>query len=172
MAGLPDPGIRGPLGGCSGWIRCMWSGTKCWWRVDRSGRWLGSWDWRGSRSASTWTRRLVSQIVRDEAGVGDQAARLRRLRALRGIPALAVTDQATRLAGELVRRGALPRQATVDAFHIGVAAAHQIEYLVTWNCKHIANATMRGTIEAICRSAGLTPPIICTPEELPSGSST
>ena len=123
------------------------------------------------RSRSSY-RLFVSQIVRDEAGVGDQAARLRRLRALHGIPALAVTDQATRLAGELVRRGALPRQATVDAFHIGVAAAHQIEYLVTWNCKHIANATMRGTIEAICRSAGLTPPIICTPEELPSGSST
>ena len=61
--------------------------------------------------------------------------------ALRRIPALAVTDEATRLAGELVRRGALPRKATVDAFHIGIAAAHQIEYLLTWNCKHIANAT-------------------------------
>ena len=52
-----------------------------------------------------------------------------------------------------------------------IAAAHQIEYLLTWNCKHIANATMRGPIEGICRAAGLTPPIICTPEELPAGSS-
>jgi len=59
--------------------------------------------------------------------------------------------------------------ATVDAFHIA-AAAHQIEYLLTWNCKHIANATMRGTIEAICRSEELHPPIICTPEELPSAT--
>ncbi len=123
------------------------------------------------RSRSSY-RLFVSQIVRDEAGVGDRAARLRRLRVLRGIPALAVTDEATRLAGELVRRGALPKSATVDAFHIGIAAAHQIEYLLTWNCKHIANATMRGTIEMICRSAGLAPPIICTPEELPSGRST
>lgn len=123
------------------------------------------------RSRSSY-RLFVSQIVRDEAAVGDRAARGRRLRALRDMPALAVTDEATRLAGELVRRGALPKKATVDAFHIGIAAAHQIEYLVTWNCKHIANATMRGTIEAMCRSAGLTPPIICTPEELPSGSST
>lgn len=112
---------------------------------------------------------FVSQIVRDEAALGDPTARARRLRALRGISALAVTEQATRLAGELVRRGALPKKATVDAFHIGVAAAHQIEYLLTWNCKHIANATMRGTIETICRSEGLEPPIICTPEELPVG---
>jgi len=113
---------------------------------------------------------FVSQIVRDEAAAGNPTARARRLRVLRGLPALAITDESTRLAGELVRRGALPKKATVDAFHIGIAAAHQIEYLLTWNCKHIANATMRGTIEAICRSAGLTPPVICTPEELPSGS--
>jgi hypothetical protein len=63
------------------------------------------------------------------------------------------------------------RKATVDAFHIGIAAAHQIDYLLTWNCRHIANATMRGTIDAICRSEGLDPPVICTPEELPIGSS-
>lgn len=123
--------------------------------------------WRGR----TAYRLFISQIVRDEAALGDVTARVRRLRALRGIPALAVTEQGTRLAGELVRRRALPKKATVDAFHIGIAAAHQIEYLLTWNCKHIANATMRGTIEEICRSEGLEPPIICTPEELPTGSS-
>jgi hypothetical protein len=123
--------------------------------------------WKGR----TVYRLFVSQLVRDEAALGDPAARARRLRALRGIPALAVTEQATGLAAELVRRGALPRKATVDAFHIGIAAAHQIDYLLTWNCKHIANATMRSTIEAICRSEGLEPPVICTPEELPAGSS-
>ena len=66
----------------------------------------------------------------------------------------------------------LPQKATVDAFHIGIATAHHVEYLLTWNCKHLANATMRSTIEAICRSSDLRPPIICTPEELPSGSAT
>ena len=81
---------------------------------------------------------------------------------------LAVTDDARHLSRELIRRGALPKKATVDALHIATAAAHQIDYLLTWNCKHMANATMRATIEAICRSAGLQPPIICTPEELPS----
>ena len=87
-----------------------------------------------------------------------------------GIRILALTAPATELAGELIRQGALPRKAAVDAFHIGIAAAHQIDYLLTWNCKHLANAMMRGTIEAICRSSALRPPIICTPEELPSGS--
>jgi hypothetical protein len=123
--------------------------------------------WKGRGSY----RLFISQVVRDEAAVGDPTMRIRRLRAIRGMPALAVSDDATQLAGELVRRGALPKKATVDAFHIAIAAAHQIEYLLTWNCKHIANAAMRGTIEAICQSAGLMPPIICTPEELPAGSS-
>lgn len=123
--------------------------------------------WRGRRSYSVF----VSQVVLDEAALGDPTARRSRLRALRGIPILALTDRAAELAAELVRRGALPKKATVDAFHIAIAADHQVDYLLTWNCKHIANATMRVTIEEICRSAGLTPPIICTPEELPSGSS-
>ena len=122
--------------------------------------------WRGRAAYST----VISQLVLDEAGAGDPIERIRRLRALRGIPILAVTEPATELAGELIRQGALPQKATVDAFHIGIAAAHQIDYLLTWNCKHLANATMRSTIEAICRSSDLRPPIICTPEELPSGS--
>ena len=123
---------------------------------------------------SWWRRRssyqlVVSQLVLDEAAAGDEVLRARRSRALSGIPVLPMTDSATRLARELVRRGALPEKATVDAFHIGIAAAHQVAYLLTWNCKHLANATMRSTIETICRSEGLSPPIICTPEELPAG---
>ena len=122
-------------------------------------------DWWRGRTAY---QLRVSQLVIDEAAVGDPFLRARRLRALRGISVLPFTDAATRLAGELVRKGALPEKATVDAFHIGVAAAHEVAYLLTWNCKHLANATMRSTIEAVCRSEGLSPPIICTPEELPT----
>ena len=122
-------------------------------------------DWWRGRTAY---QLRVSQLVIDEAAVGDPLLRARRLRALRGISVLPLTDAATRLAGELVRKGALPEKATVDAFHIGVAAAHEVAYLLTWNCKHLANATMRSTIEAVCRSEGLSPPIICTPEELPT----
>ena len=119
--------------------------------------------WRGRTSYEL----VVSQLVLDEAAAGDQVMRARRLKALNGVPVLALTDAATRLAKALVRKGALPEKATVDAFHIGIAAAHQVAYLLTWNCKHLANAAMRGTIEATCRSEGLSPPIICTPEELP-----
>jgi hypothetical protein len=120
--------------------------------------------WRGR----TAYQLRVSQLVVDEAAAGDPVLRARRLRALEGIAVLPLTDAATRLVRELVRKGALPEKATVDAFHIGVAAAHEVAYLLTWNCKHLANATMRSTIEAICRSEGLNPPIICTPEELPT----
>jgi hypothetical protein len=59
-------------------------------------------------------------------------------------------------------RPILPR----DAFHIAIAAVNGVDYLLTWNCKHIANATLRGRIEKVCRDAGYEPPIICTPEEL------
>ncbi len=122
-------------------------------------------DWWRDRAAYELR---VSQLVIDEAAVGDEFQRARRLRALRGIPVLSLTDSATRLARELVRQGALPAKAIVDAFHIGVAAAHAVTYLLTWNCKHLANATMRSTIEAACRAEGLRSPIICTPEELPA----
>ena len=113
---------------------------------------------------------FTSQVVIDEVARGDRVASAKRLRALRGIPRLAVSDTASRLADELVRRGALPRAAAVDALHIAVAAAYELDYLLTWNCRHIANAAMRSTIEATCRALGLAPPIICTPEELPTGA--
>ena len=60
----------------------------------------------------------------------------------------------------------LPPKAANDALHIAVAAVNGIEYLVTWNCTHIANATLRPQIEVICRRAGYEPPVICTPREL------
>lgn len=122
-------------------------------------------DWWRDRAAYELR---VSQLVIDEASVGDEFQRARRLRALQGIPVLSLTGSATRLARELIRQRALQERATVDAFHIGVAAAHAVTYLLTWNCKHLANATMRGTIESVCRAEGLRPPIICTPEELPA----
>lgn len=109
---------------------------------------------------------FVSQLVVSEAAAGDAQAAQERAAFLEGIPRLGVTDAAGELAAELVARGAVPRKAAVDALHIAVAAVHGVDYLLTWNCRHIANATMRQAIERVCREAGYEPPLICTPEEL------
>lgn len=109
---------------------------------------------------------FVSQLVVDEASGGDKEAARARKTFLREIPQLSVTDAAGELAARLVDRGAVPRQAAEDALHIAVAAVHGVDYLLTRNCKHIANATMRQAIERVCRESGYEPPVICTPEEL------
>jgi len=64
----------------------------------------------------------------------------------------------------------LPRKASADALHIAIAASHNINYLLTWNCKHIANAETRHLIEQICQNQGFISPILCTPEELMGGN--
>jgi hypothetical protein len=67
---------------------------------------------------------------------------------------------------KLVESEAVPRNAAEDALHIVVAAVHGVDYILTWNCRHIANAAMRQAIGAACREGGYEPPVICTPEEL------
>lgn len=108
----------------------------------------------------------VSQLVVGEASAGDEEAARERSTFLQGIPRLGITEAAASPAARLVASGAVPPKAVEDALHIAVAAVHGVEYLVTWNCKHIANATMRHAIEGACREAGYEPPVICTPEEL------
>jgi hypothetical protein len=66
----------------------------------------------------------------------------------------------------LLREVPLPERAAVDALHIGISAVQGINYLLTWNCTHIANASLRLRIESVCREHGYEPPIICTPDEL------
>ena len=75
-------------------------------------------------------------------------------------------DDVLDLADELVRRIPLPARAAADALHIAIATVNEIQFLLTWNCTHIANAELRGVIESICREFGYQPPVICTPEEL------
>ncbi len=98
---------------------------------------------------------------------GDPTAAAHRLSVLRDLALLDVTEDAILLAGDLVAGGGLPAKARVDALHVAMAAVHGMNFLLTWNCAHIANATTRGTIEEPCRTAGFEPPIICTPLELP-----
>jgi predicted nucleic acid-binding protein len=120
-------------------------------------------DWWNTRDSFEL---FASQFVVDEASRGDALAAERRVAALRDLVLLDLTPDATLLAAELVRAHGVPAKAKIDALHIAVSSVHGIDYLVTWNCTHIANATMRGRIEAICRGAGFDPPVICTPIEL------
>jgi hypothetical protein len=118
-----------------------------------------------------WARRerfdlFVSRPVLSEARRGDTAAAALRLDALAGIPLLAMNRSATTLATTLIRTGTLPTKARLDALHVATAAVNGMNYLLTWNLGHLANAAIRGKIEDICRKAGMQPPIICTPEEL------
>jgi hypothetical protein len=118
-----------------------------------------------------WRRRnrfelFVSQAVLREAARGDAVAAARRLAAMEGLPVLAIDSAATELSERLVQSCDLPRKAQLDAVHIAVSVLNGMDYLLTWNCTHIANAALRGKIEQTCRDEGLQAPIICTPEEL------
>lgn len=108
----------------------------------------------------------TSQVVHDEAGAGDPEAAAKRIQALQGIELLDVNDRAAELAEKLLTENCLPKKAAEDALHIAIAAIHRMNYLITWNCKHIANALMRSAIEEVIRQNGYLPPVICTPEEL------
>ncbi|MFO0925621.1 MAG: type II toxin-antitoxin system VapC family toxin [Gemmataceae bacterium] len=108
----------------------------------------------------------VSQLVLTEAAAGDAQAARDRLAILHSLMVLETTTTALELARALVQAGALPAKAVDDALHIAVAAVHAIPYLLTWNCRHLANATMRPMIESVCAANGVKAPVICTPEEL------
>jgi len=109
---------------------------------------------------------FVSAAVVAEARSGDATAAARRIGALRGIPILTSGPRAGVLIRSLLHSGAMPSQARVDAAHVAIAAINGVDFLVTWNLRHLANAAVRGKIDEACRRVGLVPPIICTPEEL------
>jgi predicted nucleic acid-binding protein len=109
---------------------------------------------------------VASELVVQEAKAGDKDAAKKRLKILDQITLFEISIEALELAKKLVESKAVPKRAMEDALHIAISATNGIEYLLTWNCKHIANATRRVQIEQICRKAKLGVPIICTPEEL------
>ena len=85
---------------------------------------------------------------------------------IRRRPVVGVNESAQQLAAALLKAAALPGKATEDALHIALAAAHGMDYLLTWNCKHIANAEIRNIVAAVSYQHGYGAPVICTPEEL------
>jgi len=90
----------------------------------------------------------------------------RRLEILDGIPVLRPQPEADEIALSLIDRLALPDRALVDAAHIAICVVHGIDYLLTWNCTHIANATYQTIIDEVCGAFGYSMPVICTPDQL------
>ena len=108
----------------------------------------------------------ISALVIQEAGAGDPVAAQKRLEQLDDIPELNLTEEVERFAEILIQKVPLPEKARIDTLHIAVAALSGMDYLLTWNCTHIANAILRPKLEALCREFGYEPPTICTPQEL------
>ena len=121
-------------------------------------------DWWENRRPSF--ELVASQLVVQEASQGNATYAQQRLQALREIPLLSINEAAIALAETFVKRGPLPPKANIDALHIATAVTNGVDYLLTWNCKHIANANMRSQIERLCRQQGYEPTIICTPDQL------
>lgn len=109
---------------------------------------------------------FASSVVIDEVSDGDPALAAERVGFLSDVTLLRVTPVAHALKHELVRLSQIPEKAETDALHISVAAVHGIDYLLTWNCKHIANALILPSVYEVCRAAGYEPPFVCTPQEL------
>jgi predicted nucleic acid-binding protein len=123
--------------------------------------------WWGTRRSSF--ELFISQLVLDECMAGNTEASKRRSMFLANLPLLDIDSEVTALARNLAMKVPLPKKAAADALHIAVAVRHGIEYLMTWNCAHIANAELRPRIDRTCISCGYVPTILCTPEELIGG---
>ena len=109
---------------------------------------------------------FTSELVVAEAGAGDSEAARERLQQIKDIPEIAIDDRIRRFAAQLIADGGVPSEAQADALHIAAASVQDLDYLLTWNCRHIDNAATKPIIRSICAVAGYRCPEICTPLEL------
>ena len=109
---------------------------------------------------------VISSIVRDEIRQGDATAGQKRLDVVSSLTILENLPEMDMLVQRLIDSGAVPRNSLPDAQHIAIATTHSVEYLVSWNHKHIVNENRREHINSVCREAGFQPTTICTPIEL------
>ena len=108
----------------------------------------------------------TSDVTVEEAGKGNPEAAARRLEVLSGIPILPITEAITALSKVLLQGSALPAKALDDALHIAVSAVHGVDYLLTWNYRHLDNAETKPIMRSVCTIHGHISPEICTPQEL------
>jgi hypothetical protein len=110
----------------------------------------------------------VSDLVEQEAARGDPAQAQQRLSLMHGVVRLSTNQDAENLAGEFLRRSSLPAHALADATHIALATVFAVDFLLTWNCRHIANPHILKKLTAIAASEGYELPMVCTPIVLQS----
>ena len=110
--------------------------------------------------------RFISSVVEDEIRAGDPEFARRRMDIVEGLPMLDITDEVIELAVTYMRRLPIPDRAEADAYHLALATVHNIDYLVTWNLKHMASSTVKRLLPTINANYRLGTPVICTPEDL------
>lgn len=108
----------------------------------------------------------ISVLVAEEAKAGDSGAAQRRLDAISGLPILEINDVAEELAKRVIDEGLVPERSSEDALHIALATVHGMDFLLTWNFRHINNAEVKLQIRTAIETAGYECPVICSPEEL------
>ena len=121
-------------------------------------------EWRDKQSDKF--ELYVSELVIDEISRRDASMARKRSDLVEGVPLLDVSEHVIPLAEEIALKKILPAKAGEDISHIAVSAVHEMDFLLTLNCKHIANAFIYRRVEQICRSFGYEPPLVCTPQEI------
>ena len=123
--------------------------TKDWWDLKRHNHEL-----------------FTSQIVLDEIAEGERAMANHRLKIMSGIPMLDLTAEAADLTRRILDSGLVPAKADADAAHIALATVHQMDILLTWNCRHIANVEIQARLRRLVEANGYVLPTVCTMDEL------
>lgn len=124
--------------------------TREWWEQDRA-------------DFSLW----ASATTENELGAGRYAYQNECLRMVRRLPFLAITREVRELAAELANRWIVPPEEPEDALQISVCAVHQIDYLLTWNYAHLANAVVQEKLRTLCEHLKLRAPLMVSPESIP-----
>jgi len=111
-------------------------------------------------------RCFVSNVVIDECSAGDPAAAQKRIDSMQGLPVLEIDEQTTKLANLLRAKKFFPAKSQQDALHVAAAIIYKMNFLLTWNCRHLANANVKTKLEVLLSGRQLRLPTICTPEAL------
>ena len=123
--------------------------TRMWWEERRDGY-----------------RLFVSSVVDEEVNRGKESLSRQRQSLLVGLPRLSVTTEVRRLAEDIFSHLKLPNSARLDAFHLATSSFHRVDYLLTWNLRHIASGRVRLALAGLQKTREIHVPVICTPEEL------